>query len=203
MSRLSNARHEQFAQGLAKGLNADEAYSAAGFKANRGNAATLKQKQSISKRVSELLEWSETVDRKATERAVERLSITKERVLAELAKIGFSDIRKAIKWNGVVQTETDNPDGGDVRVIRNIVSNSVTLIDSSELDDDTAAAISQISQNATGGITLKMHDKKGALVDIGRHLGMFIDRLEHTGKDGAPLAPPTVIRIVGAGPTGH
>lgn len=175
MTVLKNAKHERFAQGLAKGLTADQAYQDAGFKANRGNATTLKQKQSIRNRVSELLEWANTVERKSTERAIEKLGITKERVLAELAKIGFSDIRKAIKWNGQVQTEEDQPDGGDVLVIRNIVSNSVTLIDSETLDDETAGAIASISQNAAGGITLKMHDKKGALVDIGKHLGMFKD----------------------------
>jgi phage terminase small subunit len=203
MPVLPSAKHEKFARGIAHGLGASEAYEAAGYNPSRSAASRLSTNVNICKRVAELLEWGEKVERVATERAIEKLAISKERVLAELAKIGFSDIRKAIKWNGVVQTETDNPAGGDVLVIRNIVSNSVTLIDSADLDDDTAAAISQISQNATGGITLKMHDKKGALVDIGRHLGMFIDRLEHTGKDGAPLAPPTVIRIVGAGPTGH
>lgn len=182
MTALSNVRYEKFARGLAKGLTADDAYQQAGFKANRGNATTLKQKQSITNRVAELLEWAEQVDRKATEKAIEKLAISKERVLAELAKIGFSDIRKAIKWNGQVQTEQDNPDGGDVLVIRNIVSNSVTLIDSDELDDDTAAAISEISQNATGGVKLKLYDKKAALVDIGRHLGMFIDKIEHSGE---------------------
>ena len=182
MPVLSNARHEKFAQGLAKGLTADEAYSSAGYSANRGNASTLKQKQNIQNRVTELLEWAETVERKATERAIERLAITKERVLSELAKIGFSDIRKAIKWNGHLVTEEDQPDGGDILVIKTIVSNHVTLVDSDQLDDDTAAAIAQISQNATGGISLKMHDKKGALVDIGKHLGMFREQVDLNAK---------------------
>lgn len=55
MPVLKNARHEAFAQELAKGKTADEAYKLAGFKPNRGNAATLKQKQSISKRVDDPL----------------------------------------------------------------------------------------------------------------------------------------------------
>lgn len=168
MPILSNARHERFAQLLAEGKSADEAYSAAGFAPNRGNAATLKAKQSISDRVREILN-----------RGAERAEITQEMVLRELAKIGFSDIRRAIKWNGHLVKEEDNPDGGDVLVIKTVVSNHVTLIDSDELDDDTAAAIAQISQNATGGVTLKMHDKKGALVDIGKHLGMFVERTEN------------------------
>ena len=70
--------------------------------------------------------------------------------------------------------------GGDVLVVKNIVTNNVQLVASEDIDDDTAAAIAEISQNATGGIKLKLHDKKGALVDIGRHLGMFVDKVEHS-----------------------
>lgn len=112
----------------------------------------------------------------------ERTDITADRVLKELAKIGFADIRKAIKWQGTLVTEEDQPDGGDTLVIKNVVTNNVTLISSDEIDDETAAAISEISQNANGGIKLKMHDKKAALVDIGRHLGMFTDKVEHSGQ---------------------
>lgn len=114
----------------------------------------------------------------AMKNRAERTDITADRVLKELAKIGFSDIRKAIKWQGTLVTEEDNPDGGDTLVIKNVVTNNVTLISSDEIDDETAAAISEISQNSTGGIKLKMHDKKAALVDIGRHLGMFVDRVD-------------------------
>jgi hypothetical protein len=52
---LKNARHERYAQELAKGKTADEAYQLAGFKANRGNAATLKANQSVSARVEQLM----------------------------------------------------------------------------------------------------------------------------------------------------
>lgn len=192
MSALKNARHEKFAQGLSRGLTADQAYQDAGYSANRGNAATLKQKQIIQDRVSELLEWEQTVERKATDKAIERLGITKERVLAELAKIGFSDIRKAIKWHGTLETEEDNPDGGDVLVVRNIVSNHVQLVSSEDLDDETAAAIAEVSQNATGGIKIKMYDKKGALVDIGKHLGMFVDRVDLSSRDGSMSPQPAI-----------
>lgn len=191
MPALKNARHEKFAQGLSRGLTADQAYQDAGFKANRGNAATLKQKQSIQDRVAELLEWSQTVERKATEKAIDKLAITKERVLAELAKIGFSDIRKAIRWKSSLVEEEDNPDGGDVLVVKTIVTNNVELISSDDIDDDTAGAIAEVSQNATGGIRIKMYDKKGALVDIGKHLGMFVEKHEHSGPDGGPIQTET------------
>lgn len=54
MAVLSNARHERFAQELAAGKTADEAYQLAGFRPNRGNATRLKANESVMKRVAEL-----------------------------------------------------------------------------------------------------------------------------------------------------
>ena len=54
MTALSNPKHERFAQELAKGKSADESYVIAGYKENRGNAATLKANQSILDRVLEI-----------------------------------------------------------------------------------------------------------------------------------------------------
>ena len=65
-------------------------------------------------------------------------------------------------------------------VIRAVV-NEVVLVDSDDLDDDTAAAIQSVSQTATGGLTVKMYDKRAALVDLGKHLGMFKDEISFTG----------------------
>lgn len=73
MGVLSNQRHEAFAQALASGKTADEAYRDAGYKANRGNAATLKANQSISDRVTELLGM-----------AADRVVVDREWVIAKL-----------------------------------------------------------------------------------------------------------------------
>lgn len=118
----------------------------------------------------------------------ERTDITADRVLKELAKIGFADIRKAIRWESALVTEEDNPDGGDIAVIKRIVTNHVQLVSSDDIDDDTAAAISEISQNTNGGIKLKLHDKKAALVDLGRHLGLFTDNVAMKHDVSDPLA---------------
>lgn len=115
-----------------------------------------------------------------------RTKITQDMVLTELAKIGFSDIRKVVKWQSDLIT-TEDAEDGDTLVVKTVVTNGVQLISSEEVDDDTAAAISEISQNNTGGIKVKFHDKKGALVDIGKHLGMFKDQHEFSGPNGAPL----------------
>jgi phage terminase small subunit len=42
MGTLANQRHERFAQALAQGKSATEAYALAGYKANDGNASRMK-----------------------------------------------------------------------------------------------------------------------------------------------------------------
>lgn len=115
-----------------------------------------------------------------------RTAITQDRVLAELAKIGFADMRKLLKWTGnrTVMDELTAEETGEVEIR---AANLVTLFDSDELPDDVAAAVSEISQTKDGALKVKLHDKQAALVAIGRHLGMFKDRVEHTGKDGGPI----------------
>ena len=58
MPVLSNARHELFAQEIAKGKNTSEAYVNAGYNHNPGNAVRLKIKDNVSARITELLQRS-------------------------------------------------------------------------------------------------------------------------------------------------
>lgn len=187
MPVLKNPRWERFAQNLASGMSLLDAHEDAGFKPDRGNAHRLQHTDPILQRVAELLDKRERIESKATEKAIEKLAITKEAVLSELAKIGFADIRKAVSWRGNLTRETDNPDGGDVLVIREISNQQVRLIDSDQIDDNTAAAIAEVRQSPTGGLSIKLHDKKGALVDIARMCGYLTERVELTGKDGKPI----------------
>jgi hypothetical protein len=54
MPILSNPRHEKFAQGLAQGKPAINAYELAGYKPDRGAASRLSANVSIQARVAEL-----------------------------------------------------------------------------------------------------------------------------------------------------
>lgn len=98
-----------------------------------------------------------------------RTEITQDRVLTELAKIGFSDIRKVVRW-GETMVRMVDPEEGEGEDL--VPYHGLALIDSAEVDDDTAAAIAEVSQGREG-LKVKFHDKKGALVEIARHLGMF------------------------------
>lgn len=113
-------------------------------------------------------EIAEAVLQRMKERE-KRTEITQDKVLTELAKIGFSDIRKVVRWGETMVRMVDSEEGeGDDLV----PYHGLALIDSTEVDDDTAAAIAEVSQGRDG-LKVKFHDKKGALVEIARHLGMF------------------------------
>ena len=90
-----------------------------------------------------------------------RTEVTQDRVVAELAKLGFYDIRKAVRWGGIPDV---TPEGEHIY--------PVEMIPSEDLDDDTAAAISEVSLTAQG-VKIKMSDKLAALEKLGKHLGMF------------------------------
>ena len=54
------------------------------------------------------------------------------------------------------------------------------LVLSDKLDEDTAAAITAVSQSSTGTLSIKMHDKLAALIALGKHLEMFDQRTQKT-----------------------
>lgn len=108
--------------------------------------------------------------RKARE---QRTGITQDRVLQELARIAFFDIRKLYREDG-------------------------TLKAMNELDDDAAAVLSGVdvssislgdSEDASTVATkkAKVFDKTTALQLAMRHLGMLNDKVALTGKDGGPI----------------
>jgi phage terminase small subunit len=73
MGALSNPRHERFAQELAKGKSATEAYSEAGYQESRASASRLLTNANVQARVAEL-----------QERAAANVVISREWVLEQL-----------------------------------------------------------------------------------------------------------------------
>jgi hypothetical protein len=73
---LSNAKQERFAQGLANGMTANDAYVFAGYRENRRNAARLKAKDPIEKRVLELHSAIVGAATRAAEKEAETFVVT-------------------------------------------------------------------------------------------------------------------------------
>lgn len=84
----------------------------------------------------------------------ERTAITSDKVVKELARIGFSDIANCIEWDG----------------------ERLRIKPLDEMGEDVTASISEFSEtvNTSGSsYKFKLYDKKGALELLGRHLGMY------------------------------
>jgi phage terminase small subunit len=166
--RSPTKRQTRFVDEYMVDLNATRAAIRAGY--------SVETAYSIGHELLKKPEVAAAIAARQAERA-SRTSITADRVLQELARIGFADIRDIVRWTA-----------GD-----GISSPELTVIDSSSLCADDAAAISEVSQAKDGSIRVKLHDKRAALVDIGRHLGMFVDRHELAGKGGAALVPKEAV----------
>ena len=145
-------------------LNATQAAIRAGY-----SAKTAKQ---IGSRLLTNVDIAAAIEQ-AMEARGTRTSVTADKVIKELARLGFSDMRRLMTWG---------PDG-------------VRLLSSDDLDDDDALAVAEVTETTTkdgGSIKLKVHDKQAALVTLGRHLGLFLDKQETrmSGKLEVTWGPP-------------
>lgn len=86
MPVLKNARHELFAQEMAKGSTVDGAYKKAGYSENRGNAARLNANESVIARIAEI-----------QGRGAERVAVSVERIVRELGSIAFHDVTEMVR----------------------------------------------------------------------------------------------------------
>src|ERR1700722_7356675 len=83
-SIIKNPRLERFAQELAKGRSASDAYVAAGFKANRAGASRLQHKANVSQRVHELLAKARHIEESPTQAAADALAIDRQWIMSRL-----------------------------------------------------------------------------------------------------------------------
>ncbi|MEM7173283.1 MAG: terminase small subunit [Pseudomonadota bacterium] len=103
-----------------------------------------------------------------------RTGITADKVLNEYARLAFSDLRQVTDWG---------PDGVLPKAAK-------------DLNPDQARAIAEVTEtkSKTGGgtVRVKLHDKKGALDALARHLGLFTDKPDPDGK----VAKPPKLRVI-------
>ena len=160
-------QHRRFIAEYLKDYNATDAYKRAGYRA-RGNGAEVN--------ASRLLRNAkvQAVITTAEEARLTTLGVTAGRVLQELARIAFLDPRKLYDADGRFLAIT-------------------------ALDDDTAAAVAgfevaELWAGAPGEKVrvgdlkkVKLWNKLESLGLLGKHLKLFLDRVEHSGVDGKPI----------------
>lgn len=178
MPPLNNIRQERFCQEMAKyhdtgkGSNA-QAYLAAGYECETPEIA--------SAAANKLLKSIKVIERidEIRAQAVDAAAVTPERIAQELARIGFSDIRGVVSWSGNATEMDVDEDSGQIKTR---YFNQVGLIDSANLTEAQAAAISEISQTKDGGLKIKFHPKIQALQTLAKWKGMLVEKVEHSGE---------------------
>ena len=113
-----------------------------------------------------------------------RTERTADKVLEEYAKLGFSDVTDYLQ--AVTERILVGHDKETGEPISDI-SQFVLMKDTKDIPPEKLAAISEVKQHKDGSISFKLHDKRGALDSIAKHLGMFVEKKEITGKDGGPI----------------
>ncbi|HEV8034376.1 terminase small subunit [Yoonia sp.] len=177
MGVLKNIKHEAFAQGIAKGLSADAAYKAAGYKPNRHNASRLNTNDNIVARVAEL-----------TAPAVEATQIEASRVLQELARVGTSDIRKLFGPNGGLLhvTDLDDATAAAVASVEVVTKHLTTEDQSGEREVEYVHKI-------------KFWDKNSALDKLAKNLALYAQ--DQAAQQTADSISEFLEAIKGAQPT--
>jgi len=164
---MLNERQKQFVREYIIDFNATQAAIRAGYSPN--GAAVHAHRMLRDPNISKAL-------KKEMDARSRRTEITADRVIEELAKIGFSNIEDYMEKS----------------------ANGLMYCNFTKMKREQAAAISEmtIDEIERGGdgeepsvtrVKLKLHDKRSALVDLGRHLGLFVNRVSHEGADGGPV----------------
>lgn len=156
-----NATQERFVSEYMIDLNATQAAVRAGYSA-----------KTAPQQASRLLTYAKVVAEIEKRQAAlaQTYGITTESIIKELAKLGFSNMQDYMR------ASTD----GD------------PYLDFSSLTRDQAAALAEVTvedfKDGRGEdardvrrVKFKLADKRAALVDLGKHLGMFKERREING----------------------
>lgn len=164
--RKLTAKQQMFVNEYIVDLNATQAAIRAGYSQDTAQVIGSEnlQKPLVAGAIQEALDLRS-----------DRTRITADRVLVEVAKLGFSNIKSIFTESGQ---------------LRNL----------SSLPDEVAAAIQSVevvTKRVEGGEDheveyvhkIKMADKKASLELLGKHLKLFADRTELTGADGKDLIP--------------
>jgi phage terminase small subunit len=150
-----NEKQRRFADEYIVDLNATQAARRAGYASDSAGQ--------IAHKLLKNAEIQAEIQNAVAERA-RRTEVTADRVVLELARLGFGDLRGVAEWD----------------------ENGVRYRSSEELTDDEAATIESVKHVTTTSedgtvrkhLELKQHSKTKALEMLGRHLALFTDKLQ-------------------------
>lgn len=154
-------KQQRFVEEYLTDLNATQAATRAGYSARTANEQGSRLLANVSVRFA--------IETAQQERS-RRTGITQDRVLQELARIAFFDLRRLYRDDGSLKGMHELDDDAAA------VLAGVDVIESKGGDDERPVA--EFTKK------VKVPDKVAALALAMRHLGMLKDKLEHSGEIG-------------------
>jgi phage terminase small subunit len=104
-----------------------------------------------------------------------RTEITQDMVLKELASIAFDDIKNYLAFK-TVKTQIGVDDDGEP------IIDYRTVVDMRDSDLIDTKNIAELSIGKDGQFKFKLYCRDNALIQLGKHLGMFTDKVELSGS---------------------
>lgn len=170
-------KQEKFVQGLIEGKSQREAYKAAYNAENMSDKTIDEEASKLFANPKINTRYNEIRDRLIKE-AEDECIVNAKKVIEELAHIAFDDIKNYLSFKTVkTQVGVDKETGEPILDYRTVVE----LKDSEEIDTRN---IAEISTGPNGVFKFKQYCKDNALVQLGRHLGLFNDKLALGNVDG-------------------
>lgn len=158
MAKLTD-KQQMFCEEYLIDLNATQAAIRAGYSTKTANEQASRLLTNVNIR--------EYIDKKMADRS-RRLGITADRVLNELAKIGFCNATDLINTNNATVKESATAD--DTAAIQSVKVKTMSSDNGDMVERE-----------------VKLYDKTKSLELIGKHLGMFKDKLEVGGTVGVQI----------------
>jgi len=172
MPPLKNSKHEMFARLIAEGTPSTVAVRSSGilFSTNPGTVAVKASKMLHSPAIAE------RIDELKSHAASVTSVVTVSRVLEELANIGFANMADYVRVqeDGTAYVDLSKIDRKQMAAIAEVIVEEVP-----EGKGDNVRMIRKTR--------FKLHDKRAALQDLGKHLGIFKEKIEVTGANGGPV----------------
>lgn len=178
MAKLT-AKQKTFVNEYLVDLNATRAYKVAYKSCKKDETARVNGSKLLTN-----TNVKEYIDKRMKEREI-RTEITQDKVLQELAMIAFSNgtdfakvVEKPIIMNGIPVLDEE----GNQRTYKDV---ELEVTDNLPMNKKKAIAV---IKNTKFGIAVETCDKVKALELLGKHLGMFKDKLEvNTGEKGVTI----------------
>jgi hypothetical protein len=159
-----NVRHERFCWAIVQGHCLAPAYEIAGFAGKSPRLPwQLRHKPHIHARVSWLLAERVKVDTRARHRADQKIVDARLRLIRELERIAYSDVRDVVQWD----READLDGDGNVVGFKDVMK----VTPSHLLTGEQAAQVRSLTTKS-GALKFEVYDKLPALAQLAKILGM-------------------------------